>query len=35
MVLRYLVRTVLVWLVAKVFGRFIPALRRGRRLFTL
>ena len=35
MILRYVLQTVLLWLITKIFGRFIPILRRGRRLFSL
>ncbi len=38
MILRYVARAVFFWLIARVFGRFgrfLPALRRGRRFFSL
>ena len=31
--LRFLFQTVLLWILTKVFGRFIPVLRRGINLF--
>ena len=31
--LRFLFQTVLLWILTKVFGRFIPVLRRGFNLF--
>jgi hypothetical protein len=33
MILRFLFRTVILWLLAKVLGRFLPILRRGLQLF--
>jgi hypothetical protein len=31
MVLRFLLRSAILWLAAKVFGRWLPVLRRGAR----
>jgi hypothetical protein len=32
-ILRFVFRSVILWLLAKIFGRFIPILRRGWALF--
>lgn len=32
--LRFLFQTVILWILTKIFGRFIPVLRRGIRLFS-
>jgi hypothetical protein len=32
-ILRFIFRSFILWLLAKVFGRFLPVLRRGLALF--
>jgi hypothetical protein len=33
MIIRFLLRTVLFWLAGRIFGRFLPGLHRGWRIF--